>query len=614
MDYEKLGFMCGIEIHNRLNTEEKLFCSCEPKILEEGPTDSIRRRLRPVAGEMGGLDPAVVHELRKGKQFVYDVYDNTCLVELDEEPPHEIDSEALNTALTISIMTDAQIPQEVHTMRKIVIDGSNTSGFQRTAIVGRDGKIETSKGDVNIDNISVEEESAGIVERGETFTRYRLDRLGIPLIEIGTDPSIKDPEHAQEVAEKLGTLIRSTRKSQRGIGSIRQDVNVSIKDGARVEVKGLQELGMIGETIENEVQRQINLLEIKRKLKERKAKVSEIKDVTDEFKDTDNKILKESIRDFGKVYALVLRGFSGLMKKDLHEGKYFAKELVGYTKVHGVPGFFHTDEDVSKYKLEDEFEKLEKKFKVKKNGVIVVLGGRKEAAEELKERAEIAIKGIPEETRGANPDGSTDYLRPLPGAFRMYPETDVPPVEIKKSKIRELKDNLPETWEELKERLTKEGLSEDLADQIVRSEYLELYETLSDRYNKNLVASTLTSTIKELSREGLDISKLDDGIFNSLFKAVEKGKTAKESVSKILEHVIKEESSVEESIEELGLGSLDKKELKKIVKKVIKNNKEFAKKGNIGPLMGDVMKEARGKADGALVNKILKEEVEKVKE
>ncbi len=261
IDYEAVGFKCGIEIHNRLATKAKLFCECPARFSNSEPLLTIVRKLRPVAGELGKIDAAAAYEYLRDKTFRYQIFrDTTCLVEIDEEPCHKMNQEALEICLQVAKLLRAEIPEEIHIMRKTVIDGSNTAGFQRTALVGTNGILETSLGPVRIENISVEEESAGIVERGENFVVYRLDRLGIPLVEIGTAADIKSPAHAQEVAEKLGSLVRSTGKSQRGLGSTRQDVNVSITGGARVEIKGFQSLEGIQKVIEMEIERQKSLI------------------------------------------------------------------------------------------------------------------------------------------------------------------------------------------------------------------------------------------------------------------------------------------------------------------------------------------------------------------
>ncbi|MCK5022924.1 MAG: Glu-tRNA(Gln) amidotransferase subunit GatE, partial [Candidatus Aenigmarchaeota archaeon] len=272
-DYEKIGLKCGIEIHQQLDTENKLFCMCASRLSQTEPDSEIVRKLRVVAGETGEIDVAALSEFLKDREFIYRTYpDETCLVETDGEPPHNINRDALGITLTISQLLNCTVPEEIHVMRKTVLDGSNTSGFQRTAIIGIDGELKTSLGNVGITNVCVEEESAQIIKREGNQVIYGLDRLGIPLVEIGTAADIHDPQQAKEVAQKLGMIVRSTENVKRGLGTIRQDVNVSIKGGERVEIKGTQDLKMIPKYIENEIERQKNLLKIRDELKKMKFK------------------------------------------------------------------------------------------------------------------------------------------------------------------------------------------------------------------------------------------------------------------------------------------------------------------------------------------------------
>ena len=256
MNYNSLKFKAGLEIHQQLETS-KLFCDCPSSLTDKKPSTKLKRKLGAVAGESNEIDIAALHETLKNKKFIYEGFEeNTCSIEFDEEPPHEVNKNALGIALQVALLLNAKIPDELQVMRKTVIDGSNTSGFQRTILVGRDGYIKTSKGKVRISVICLEEDSARKVKEEKNSTTFRLDRLGIPLIEIGTETDIKDPEHAKEVAETLGMILRSTEKVKRGIGTIRQDVNVSIKNGSRVEIKGFQDLRKMPSIINNEIKRQ----------------------------------------------------------------------------------------------------------------------------------------------------------------------------------------------------------------------------------------------------------------------------------------------------------------------------------------------------------------------
>ena len=266
LDYKKLGLKVGLEIHQQLNTQTKLFCNDSTTLLEEEPDFVVRRQLRPTQSELGEVDQAALFEFLKGRSFVYEGYDaNTCLVEQDEEPPHDLDSEAIDIGLTVAVLLNSTPVDEIHVMRKIVIDGSNTGGFQRTSIVALGGFVESeAHGPIGIQTICLEEDAARKISESEKEVRYRLDRLGVPLIEIATAPDIHDPETAERVALKLGQLLRATRKVKRGIGTIRQDVNISITDGNLVEVKGVQQLDIISDLVKLEVDRQVALLNIRK--------------------------------------------------------------------------------------------------------------------------------------------------------------------------------------------------------------------------------------------------------------------------------------------------------------------------------------------------------------
>ncbi|MFH1505869.1 MAG: Glu-tRNA(Gln) amidotransferase subunit GatE, partial [archaeon] len=260
LDYKKLGFKAGIECHQQLEGK-KLFCSCPTTIRKDKPDFTITRKLRASAGETGEVDQAALHEQKKDKYFIYQCYeDTTCLVETDSEPPHPINQDALKTCLQVSMMLNCKIVDEIQVMRKTVVDGSNTSGFQRTALVGRDGYLMLGNKKIRIPSVCLEEEACQVIERKKDHDVYNLSRLGIPLIEIATEPDMATPEEAKEVAAKIGMILRSTGACKRGIGSIRQDVNLSIKGGARTEVKGFQDYKSIPKVIEKETERQINLI------------------------------------------------------------------------------------------------------------------------------------------------------------------------------------------------------------------------------------------------------------------------------------------------------------------------------------------------------------------
>lgn len=469
IDYAGIGFKCGIEIHQQLDTG-KLFCRCRSEIKSGKPELVVKRRLRASAGETGVIDDAALHESKKSKYFLYDFYpESSCLVELDEEPPHEPDKSAVETALQVALMLNAKPVDRICFMRKTVVDGSNTSGFQRTALIARDGFIETSKGRVGIETVCLEEESAKIVSRGKELDEYNLSRLGIPLIEIATCPDIKDPDHCRESAEKIGMILRSTGCVKRGIGTIRQDVNLSVKKGARVEIKGFQDLRNMPKIIENEVKRHIKL---------------------------------------------------------------------------------------------------------------------------IKDRKEVK-----KEVRKANSDLSTSFMRPMPGAARMYPETDV---LLIRADLKDIK--APELIDNKSKRLEKElKINSDVAMVIAKSGMADRVISLAAKFKNvkpQLIAEAVAVMPKEIKkRHGVEVNALEH--LDEILGFLDSGRIPKEAVFEILVEKAKG-SKVDYSRYML----MSDDEIIKIIKKVISDNKGAPFNALIGIAMGRL----RGKADGKKVAEILRKE------
>ena len=471
MDYKKLGFKCGLEIHQRLNSH-KLFCSCPSALRDDPPDIIIKRKLRAVAGETGMVDIAAKHAMEKSQEFIYEGYSDTnCLVEFDDEPPHKLNEEALNIVLEVALLLKCEIVDELHFMRKTIIDGSNTSGFQRTALLARNGFIETSKGNVIIGSIYLEEESAKNVKESSDNRTWRLDRLGIPLIEIQTEADILDEKHAKETAEKIGMILRSTNKVMRGIGSIRQDVNISIKGHPRVEIKGFQDIRLIETVIKNEVDRQLNALKTK-------------------------------------------------------------KDLLGHV-------------------------------------------------------------------RNVKVDGSTEFLRPLPGSSRMYPETDVPIFKISKERIKSI--ILPEILTEKAIRFEKQyNLSPEIANLIIK-ENPSLFENFVNNFKNlepSLIAKTMTLTLSDLkSRLSLDISKIKNQDLEELFSLLSSKKIDSNLISKFLKDKIEGKNINLENYK-----VIDQKEVEKFIVETIKKNKDISENA----LMGQIMQKFKEKVNGKIAFDIIK--------
>ncbi|MFB6299052.1 MAG: Glu-tRNA(Gln) amidotransferase subunit GatE [Halobacteriales archaeon] len=616
-DYEDLGLTAGLEIHQQLDTDTKLFCACPTELRD--PEDSIRsfrRYLHPTRSELGEIDEAALEESKVDREFEYLAFDTTCLVEEDDEPPHRLNEQAIEVTLQIAQLLDMSVVDQVQVMRKIVIDGSNTSGFQRSALVARNGVIETDDGPVSIDDLMLEEESAKRVAETDEGVRYGLDRLGIPLVEIGTGPDITTPEQAREAAERIGMLLRSTGQVKRGLGTIRQDVNISIEDGARVELKGVQSLDDIDDIVRNEVHRQVRLLEIATELADRGASVGDPIDVSDVFAETDSGVIGGALADGGTVMAVPLYGFDGLVGAEIQPDRRLGTEFSDHAKRHGAGGIFHTDELPAYGVTEAEVTALYDAVAASDEDAVAIVAAPPEIAETsieaVAERAEAAINGVPEETRDANDDGTTRYLRPLPGAARMYPETDVPPVE---PTIRDIEE--PELLTEKVDRYQSEyGLDAGLAEQVAYSERMPLFEEAVEMgVDATLAAQTVESTITELRRDDVPIEQLTDDHFRGTFELLAAGDLAQEGVPELFEALAENPDwTPAEAAEAEGLGSAGEDEVREAVVEVVERNADQVEAEGMGAfsaLMGECMGALRGKAEGDLVSEVLREEIQK---
>ena len=616
-DYEELGLVAGLEIHQQLDTATKLFCSCPTEIREPEAADhTFSRYLHPTKSELGEIDDAALEESMVDREFEYLAYDTTCLVEEDDEPPHRVDREAMETAMEIGQLMDMSVVDQVNVMRKIVVDGSNTTGFQRSMLVANDGEIETSEGPVGIEDMLLEEESCQRVEETESGVRFSLDRLGIPLVEIGTKPDISSPDQAREAAERIGMLLRSTGKVKRGLGTIRQDVNVSIAEGARIELKGVQSLDDIDDLVRNEVRRQVELVAIAEELAEQDASVGEPVEVTSVFEDTQSGVIRGALDSGGEVHAVLLEGFDGLVGREIQPDRRLGTEFSDHAKRHGAGGIFHTDELPAYGVTDDEVTDLRATVDAGPEDAVAIVADDPHTAElaieAVVERAETALAGVPEETRDALQDGTSRYLRPLPGAARMYPETDVPPVEPDPSEV--------ETPELLTEKVARYeadyGLDFGLAEQVAYGQRWPLFESVvSSGVDATLAAGVLESTLTELRRDDVTVANLTDAHLGETLELVDGGDVPREGVEDLLTALAENpDLSASEAVEQEGLGGVSEDEVREAVAEVVDRNAEQVQSEGMGAfsgLMGECMGALRGKADGDTVSSVLREEIQK---
>ncbi|MEM3072373.1 MAG: Glu-tRNA(Gln) amidotransferase subunit GatE [Candidatus Bathyarchaeia archaeon] len=620
------GLKVGLELHCQLKTSHKLFCNCPAKLSLKEPEKRLLRRLRPTQSELGEVDPAALFEFQRGRVICYEAeQESTCLVEADEEPPHQLNREALETALIISLMLEAKPVEEVHVMRKVVIDGSNTTGFQRTAAIALNGKLNIAEKEIPILHVSLEEDAARKTGESGLTVNYRIDRLGIPLIEVATGPVIYTPEEAEKVAYGVGRVLKATGRVQRGLGTIRQDLNVSVKGGALIEIKGVQRLDLISKVVSLEFQRQQALLAIAEELKKRGIKADDLGEpvnVTEVFKETRCKVFSKALQEGGVVLAVKLPGFHGLLGRELIPGVRLGTEMSWRAMFYGgVGGLFHTDELPGYGISEDETRLLKQHLSLNELDAAVLVADQPhkavDAIHAVVDRAREALNGVPEETRAAQEDGATRYMRPRPGSARMYPETDIPPIVIEEEMIQSLKATLPEKPEMVTARLMeKYGLNRKLSEQLLDSDYMPLFEEVASKTHvaPSYVATILTEILKSLERQGVPVNQLPDEYILEVFQLVDKGVTAKESVEPILEWLATHPTSnPTDAINALNLKMIEPDELEKQVDQVLKENVDLIKnlgKASAGKILGLVMRNLRGRVSPQQLLPIIEAKVE----
>ncbi|MDW0144221.1 MAG: Glu-tRNA(Gln) amidotransferase subunit GatE [Nitrososphaeraceae archaeon] len=614
----------GLEIHQQLDSKNKLFCNC--KIVDSTEHDfTFKRILRPTQSEMGSYDQAALFESKKIKTVKYQSSKNSnCLIESDEEPPMMVNTEALELVLTISLALHCTIEDELHVMRKIVIDGSNTTGFQRTILVGRNGFLDVDGIRVGIQSICLEEDAARIIDEDkdddDESKIFALDRLGIPLIEIALDPISNTPLFITNVAQTVGRLLRSTKKVTRGLGSIRQDVNISIDGGAVVEVKGVQQLSQLALVIEYETKRQDGLNLIAKELKSRKIDESKfldnITDVTDLIEQSSSKVVKKIISGDSRFMGFVLRGFRGILSFEPYQGIRLGRELGEVAKSYGIGGIFHSDE-LPNYGIgSQDVESLSSVLNINENDAFILVGGPSVLLNtvvfELSNRIKKAFSGVVPETRSVRLDGVTVFSRPRPGSSRMYPETDIPYISIDENELKELSKNIPQPWNVVIDQIHKNyGINKTLAENIFDSQYFSLFEKIVSHtsINPSFIVSKLTEDLVSLEREGYDSSILSQDELFHLFVELDKSRISKESIPIILEKLLKKEGGgVDEIIRSFGSEGVTEEYVDEMINKIIEENDAvISQKGldSIGLLMGRCMSILRGKIDGEKVNKKL---------
>jgi len=611
----------GLEIHQQLATNKKLFCNCIP-IESDEYSIKFQRKLRASKSELGEFDPAALFESTKSKTIMYYANpESSCLVEQDEEPPHELDKDARKIALIISSALKSSIFDEIYPMRKTVIDGSNTTGFQRTMLISQGGFFNAGDTKIGIQSICLEEDAAKNIGEEDSIRKFGLERLGVPLVEIATEPFEIELTEIKKIALSLGRILRSTKKVKRGLGSIRQDVNISIKDGGGVviEVKGVQQLDQLEKIVEYEAKRQHGLLKISKKIQEKNWKFTngDKKEIAELFSKCKSKIIQNAIKKNQKIIAISFKNMAGMFGFSPYEGIRLGREIAELVRFFGIGGVFHSDELPNYGVEESDLEELKKFLKIKEKDAFLILASPQEKIRMVVDQIILRIEnirdhGIPIDTRLATPVGETKFLRPRPGAARMYPETDIPPIIITKEELSDAEKNIPKSWDEsIKDLEMKYKINPQLAEQIFDSRRIGLFEKIIEGINVNptFVASILCSSITNLERSGLDSNLLKNDEIFKLFQLLEEGKIAKESIEIVFENIMAGKSkTIDEAMKNASIESVSEEDLEKIIENIVEKNEGIIKnqkKRAIGPLMGMAMKELRGKASGETINNLL---------
>jgi glutamyl-tRNA(Gln) amidotransferase subunit E len=608
----------GLEVHQQLSTG-KLFCECPTELSDVPPSAVVTRRLRATGGENHHVDRAAAFQAAKELTFRYEVTPSSCLVELDEEPPRPMSEAALDVALTVAALLHARPVGEIEVMRKIVVDGSNTSGFQRTALVAVDGHLDLEGKRYSIQSICLEEDAARKVGEKRGELTFRLDRLGIPLIEIATGPEITTGTEAREVAQELGSLLRSTGRVRRGIGTIREDLNVSTEGGARIEIKGVQELRLLHRYAEREEERQRLLLDVRDKLRERAASVPRepIFDVAGAVPREGSGLLIDARRQEQPIRAVRLLGFGGLLKGSGPDSERLGRELADRARAAGLRGLVHSDE-LPGYGLDDAaVSAIRTQLSLAGTDAFVLVTApdvahADRALAQVRERAEQALEGIPEETRDPLPDGRTRYSRPLPGRDRMYPETDVPPVPVAPERLARLRASLPERPSEARARIqSKYGLN---AEQVRHLSHLgripEFEAFVAAGHPVPRVARLLTQDLDEaVALVGEPAPELDETVLLQVLDRVARGAFAKEGVRPVLIELLRGSPNVDSAVESAGLSAGPTDDLSTVADRLVEQNAALVDARGaeaFQALMGDMMRELRGRRDGREIAEALR--------
>lgn len=617
-DYAKIGFKSGLEVHQQLLTEKKLFCRCPAGHYSEKYNAEILRHMRPTLSELGEYDGTALMEFKTKKEIIYRInYDTVCTYEMDDTPPFMMNEQALDIAIEIAMLYNSYIVDEVHIARKQYLDGSIPTGFQRTAIVSVGGSLPYKNKRINLIQMSIEEDSCREYSDVGHKRIYITDRLGMPLIETVTEPEMRTPQEVADVNRIISKIVRSTGKVRVGIGAARQDVNVSVTGGTRIEIKGVPRIDLIPLLTYNEAMRQWNLLKLREELHRRgiteQSFEAKYDDVTKLMRKSRYHPINEAVANGLKVKCVVLRGFKGILRWQTQTDTYFSREFSDRVRVIAcltkLPNIVHSD-SMSESMPSSEWSAIRKFVGANENDTMVLVWGddadSETGAKEIIIRAKEATIGIPSETRQALADGTTGFERILPGPERMYPDTDLPPIVISQERFDRIKKNMTQPiWDKL-EYYSKLSVEPYIADQLAISRYSTLFQTLVQNLEiePKFAAYVLIEFPKRLKKLNLNFDLLTDADLIEIFRYYKEGKLIKEGLFETIKASLANGKFVEELIPDFCSESELKvriKEAKSQLESMKLLNPEARKK----ILMGLLMKNLRGRISGKTLYEII---------
>jgi glutamyl-tRNA(Gln) amidotransferase subunit E len=610
-DYAVVGFKSGLEIHQQLLTEKKLFCRCPAGRYSTTYDAEILRHMRPTLSELGEYDGTALMEFKTKKEIIYRINrDTVCTYEMDDTPPFMIDEDALDIALGIGMLYDCIMVDELHIARKQYLDGSIPTGFQRTTIVGVDGKIPYKDRFIRIVQLGLEEDACREVSDVGHRRTYLTDRLGIPLIETVTAPDMKTPHEVAEVAQMLRRIVRSTGKVRTGTGAAREDVNVSVTGGTRVEIKGVPRIPRIPLLTYNEGMRQWNLLRLRAELARRgittQTFAAASEDITKVFRKTQFLSIQSALAKGMTVYGVRLNGFKGFLRWQTQTNTTFSQEISDRVRVIAclttLPNMVHSDSP-GEALTSAEWQMAKKTLNTGEEDALVIVWGpeadAKLGAQEVIIRAKEVTIGVPSETRQALKDGTNGFERILPGPNRMYPDTDLPPKSITTERLERIRAKLP-PYIMTRERWYKEiGVPPDLIQFLSVSPFANLFERCANDWelSPKLVSVVLVQYPKRLKKKGLPVEKLNEETLEAVLKAVKERKIFKEGLLPLLEQVL----ASGKNLDELLLPKATERELRESIEQVVmslKNKKFASEESRMRRAMGLLMEKWRGKIEG----------------